>query len=99
MENSTQTLDSDKAHALAANMIVNQNKNNYEVKQALMLQGLSEADAAIVVDNVEIMIDDAQKAKARKDMLWGAVWCIGGTIITIATYSAASGGGRYVVAW
>jgi hypothetical protein len=34
-----------------------------------------------------------------KNMLWGAVWCIGGIIVTAATYSAAQGGGKYVVAY
>lgn len=32
-------------------------------------------------------------------MLQGALWCIGGTVVTVASYSAASSGGRYVVAW
>lgn len=32
-------------------------------------------------------------------MLYGALWCIGGIVITVVTYSAASGGGTYVVAW
>jgi len=44
-------------------------------------------------NNVEI------NEKAKKDMLFGALWCVGGIIVTAATYSAASGGGRYVVAW
>ena len=34
-----------------------------------------------------------------KNMLYGALWCIGGTMVTLATYSAAQGGGRYLVAW
>lgn len=35
-----------------------------------------------------------------KDMLVGALWCIGGIVVTALTYSAASeGGGTYVVAW
>jgi hypothetical protein len=27
------------------------------------------------------------------------LWCVGGTIVTIVTYQAASGGGTYMVAW
>jgi len=32
-------------------------------------------------------------------MLVGGLWCFGGTAVTVYTYSAASGGGTYVVAW
>jgi hypothetical protein len=39
------------------------------------------------------------QASARKNMLYGALWCIGGIIVTVTTYSAASGGGTYIVAW
>lgn len=34
-----------------------------------------------------------------KNMLFGALWAIGGTFVTVITYSAASGGGTYVVAY
>ena len=35
-----------------------------------------------------------------KNMLFGALWCIGGVVVTAATYSAvSSGGGKYVVAY
>jgi hypothetical protein len=36
---------------------------------------------------------------AKKNMLYGALWCIGGIVVTAVTYSASSDGGRYVVAW
>lgn len=42
------------------------------------------------------------KSMGNKNMLVGALWCIGGIVVTAATYSAASsssGGGTYVVAW
>lgn len=32
-------------------------------------------------------------------MLYGTLWAIGGTVVTAVTYSAASGGGVYVIAW
>ena len=32
-------------------------------------------------------------------MITGGIWCAGGLLITIATYTAASGGGTYIVAW
>ena len=37
-----------------------------------------------------------------RDMLVGALWCVGGIVVTVASYGAAAsnpGGGRYVVAY
>ncbi|WP_417357503.1 hypothetical protein [Flavobacterium sp.] len=45
-----------------------------------------------LADNItEDEIEQARKRRANKDMLWGAVWCIGGTIVTLAS--------RNVIAW
>ena len=99
--NQTNTQEAvDQVYGFAANMLIKENKTNYETKAALMEQGLDEESASIVVDNLEQQIAQAKKEKANKDILWGAIWCIGGIIITAVTYSAASnGGGTYVVAW
>jgi hypothetical protein len=83
----------------AANLMVNEKRNPEEVKADLVRQGLDEQSASHVVDNVEQQIIAAKKERAKKDMLYGALWCGGGIIVTVATYSAASGGGSYVVAW
>ena len=32
-------------------------------------------------------------------MIFGALWLLGGLLLPVITYSAASGGGVYVVAW
>ena len=32
-------------------------------------------------------------------MLFGALWAVGGTIVTVFSYGSASGGGKYVVFW
>lgn len=83
----------------AANLMVNEKKSNSETKQALIEEGIDEESAAVIVDNLITEIGEAKKEAANKDMLWGAVWCIGGIIVTAVTYSNASGGGTYVVAW
>ncbi|MGC4103782.1 hypothetical protein [Ferruginibacter sp.] len=84
----------------AANMMVTQNKTAWETRQSLVEQGLNENAAQTVVDNIDDQIKAAKRKRGNKDMLYGGLWCAGGTIITIATYSAASeGGGHYVVAW
>lgn len=36
---------------------------------------------------------------AARNMLVGALWCIGGIVVTAVTYSAAANGGTYVVTW
>ena len=36
---------------------------------------------------------------AKNQMIIGALICIVGIVVTAVTYSAATGGGRYVVAW
>lgn len=43
----------------------------------------------------------ADKTTAKKNMLFGFLWCVGGIVVTVITYANASsgGGGRYVVAW
>ena len=45
------------------------------------------------------MRSEAKRKAGVKNMLVGAAWCIGGTVITAVTYSTAKGGGTYVVAW
>ena len=35
----------------------------------------------------------------QHDMMVGGLWCVGGILVTAITYSAASGGGHFVVAW
>jgi hypothetical protein len=42
------------------------------------------------------------RAAAKRMMLFGALWCIGGIAVTAITYSMASespGGGTFVIAW
>lgn len=68
----------------AAQLLIVQKKESYEVKNALIEQGLSEENARTIVNNLESQIDDAHREKAKKDMLYGALWCIGGTVLTLA---------------
>ena len=42
---------------------------------------------------------EVTKAAGAKNMLYGALWCIGGIVVTVGSMSAASGGGSYVMAW
>ena len=52
---------------------------------------------------IKVIAEKARPTKAlgKKNMLYGALWCIGGIVLTVVTYSAAtsSGGGTYFVFW
>jgi hypothetical protein len=68
----------------AANLLIEQKKSAEEVKQMLVEEGMDLESASVVVGNLEKQIKDAKKEGANKDMLYGALWCIGGTVATIA---------------
>jgi len=38
-------------------------------------------------------------SKYARHMLYGILWLVGGTVVTVATYKAASGGETYIIAW
>lgn len=73
-----------------------------QIEQELVDKGLQPQDAKTVVQNLADARSAAVRSAAKKNMLFGALWCIGGTVITVWTYQAAAnnpGGGSYVVAW
>jgi hypothetical protein len=84
MENQNAQEVANELYNYAANLLVNGNKSSAEVKNALMDKGLSEAAANTIVINLEDQIKKAKKERANKDMIYGALWCVGGTIATLA---------------
>jgi fructosamine-3-kinase len=68
----------------AANLLANSNKSGAEVERLLMLKGMAADEANAVVRELENPIQDAKKAQAKKDMLHGGLWCIGGLALTLA---------------
>ena len=69
------------------------------VQGMLVEQGLDQESASKVVSDLNQMKGEAIRDAGKKNMIYGALWAVGGTVVTVATYSAASGGGSYVVAW
>jgi hypothetical protein len=73
------------------------------IKQNLMDRGLDEDAAATVVRNLtearSKAVHEAKREAGKKNMLYGALWCIGGTVVTVGTMMAAKGGGSFVIAW
>jgi hypothetical protein len=71
------------------------------IEKGLTERGLDAEAAAIVTSNLMQAKARALKNAGRKNMLYGALWCIGGIVVTVLSYQAAAnaGGGRYVLAW
>ncbi|WP_448698693.1 hypothetical protein ACFGVR_17695 [Mucilaginibacter sp. AW1-3] len=86
MENNVTATDAtyDELYNYAVKMSLYGNKNSYEIKNALLERGMNEQDADVIIENIEGQITDARRKKAQKDMLYGALWCIGGTALTLA---------------
>lgn len=84
--NNSQQESVNQIYEYAADLLFNQKKSASETKIALAEQGLDEESATIVVDNIEQQIKDATKERANKDMLYGALWCIGGIVATVADF-------------
>ena len=68
----------------AANMLIHQKLDEVSVIQSLVNQGLDNESAVTVVDNLQTQIKAAKKARAHKDILYGALWCVGGIVLTVA---------------
>ena len=74
----------DQVYNYAANQLVHGKKSAYEVEQLLQDKGLDAESASVVVSNLETQIQEAKRKQAKKDMLYGALWCLGGLALTFA---------------
>jgi hypothetical protein len=74
----------DYLYQYAANLLANGNKSGADVERLLMLKGMAADEASAIVRELENPIQDAKKAQAKKDMLHGGLWCIGGLALTLA---------------
>ena len=72
-----------------------------DIEKNLVARGLDAETAATVVRNLQEARSKALAEAGGKNMLYGALWCVGGIVVTAVTYQSASGrgGGSYVVAW
>jgi len=71
---------------------------SHEVERNLMARGLSAEGSHTIV----VQLQDAFRKAAKKNMLVGVAWCVGGIVITAVTYQMAAnnpGGGTYLVTW
>ena len=87
-----------KIYEYATDLMFEQEISPSETKDILIEQGLAPEDADIVISNLQAQMREAKISVANKNMLYGALWCIGGLLVTALTYAAASeGGGIYIV--
>jgi hypothetical protein len=77
-------LTGDQVYQYAANLLVHEKKSADETIQSLTSMGVDAANAVEIVNNLQVQISDVKKEKAKKDILYGALWCGGGIIATLA---------------
>lgn len=76
----------DKIYDYAANLLLTEKRDPATVISLLEEQGLDKESATLVVNNLQSQIREAKKEAANKDMLYGALWCVGGLIATFANF-------------
>jgi len=69
-----------------------------QIRAKLVEMGLDRGAAVTVVSSLTRVRSKAFREAGRKNMLHGALWCIGGLVVTGASYGAAAPGGTYIVA-
>lgn len=81
--------------------LMQENKSYSQIVDRLLEAGLERDTAHRVVTELEEARSEALREAGKKNMLYGALWCIGGIIVTAVSYSAATGpgGGTYIVTW
>lgn len=76
-----------------------------QIRKELVGQGMSEQDADDTIAHVRQAIEDykrtpegkaAVRGKYVRHIIFGLLWCVGGTVVTAVTYSS---GGTYIIAW
>ncbi len=93
---------SDEATSAFVSYVLEQLKNRVPettIVNSLAEKGVEYHVAEEFVAKCRDAYGSARRKAGMKDMLIGGLWCVGGGIVTALTYSMASSGGRYVIAW
>lgn len=80
----TQSASTTQIYNQAARLLIEEKQSTEQAIQTLISNDVSEQEARTVVEDLHSQIIAAKKKHAEKDMLYGALWCIGGTIATLA---------------
>lgn len=73
-----------KLYNYTANLIINEGKSTSQAKLILIEQGINEETASILVDKIDEQIKESKNKSAKKDMIYGGLWCVGGLIGTLS---------------
>jgi hypothetical protein len=68
----------------AAELIINQKMTATEVASSLVAKGATPEDAERIAWEMDEEVIRLRQARAKKDVLYGALWCVGGTGLTLA---------------
>jgi hypothetical protein len=108
MQNNTPTnIASSQQDPLAAAFqravtLINQGKSKAQIEAELKSTGLDQESVSSVVKRVVRLRRQANRDVAGRNILFGALFCIGGTVFTALSYQMAAehpGGGTYVITW
>ncbi len=66
----------------AAKLLFVQGKSPKGAVMALIEMGVEQQKAATIVDELSQQMKSEKKDAGKKDMIYGALWCIGGTVLT-----------------
>ncbi len=78
----TETIN--KIYSHAAHLLIERKMTEEETRGELIHMGVDAEGAWAVVESLNEQIRKARNTKANKDMLYGALWCVGGTILTMS---------------
>lgn len=81
------------------NLMITEKKSYEELEHILLTGGRDQTSAKRVIRRVKIEIENINYEAAQKDMMFGALFFFGGLMVTWVTYTMASPGGIYLLAY
>lgn len=87
-----------QAKRTAIEMVLQQHRDA-DITTALAGYGVSDADATGLIDGARKEIVTAKRQQAMRGMGIGALWFVGGLVVTGGGYLMASPGGSYMITW
>jgi hypothetical protein len=81
--------------------LVKAGKAKGQIREDLKLRGLNDEEALAVANSIFELRRKALKESGELNMLYGALLCVFGVVVTAVTYQIAAdlfGGGHYVIA-
>ncbi len=80
-------ISSNKVHNIQqvyeyGSMLINQGEKPAKIRKEIINKGYDEHSATIIVHNLYELKHEAQKDTAKRNVLYGVIWLIGGTALT-----------------